>query len=260
MLILSCDGFSDLWSGHIKQLQKHWPDHGMRTAIVTDKETTLSFPGIEILPVCNAPEWTDRLKAALRTVTTEYVFITLDDYYLIQNVDNKRISALLAAMDLNKIDYLRLFSQPERATMAPIPGCKKLFSVDTQYVYSVNLYSGIWKKDFMFSTVRESKTIWQYEVSLARSAREYFARCAMSKQADFKILDVVRKGKLLHRATRYFKKHPGIYSGNRQTNSLSYELQLCLRHNFVRYMPLPVVNAARNFMIKRGHHYYSQEQ
>ena len=113
MLILSCDGFSDLWSGHIKQLQKHWPDHGMRTVIVTDKETTLSFPGIEILPVCDAPEWTDRLKAALRTVTTEYVFITLDDYFLIKDVDSANMAAMLQMMDSEELDYLRFYLRPK---------------------------------------------------------------------------------------------------------------------------------------------------
>lgn len=28
MLILSCDKFSDLWDGHIKLLEKNWPDQG----------------------------------------------------------------------------------------------------------------------------------------------------------------------------------------------------------------------------------------
>lgn len=260
MLILSCGDFSDLWSGHIKQLNIHWPDHGMRTIIVTDKETALSFPGVEILPVCTAPEWTDRLRTALEIVDTEYIFVTLDDYYLIHDVDSGRIMDMVQMMDSEGIDYLRLFSQPERATSAAIPGYKKIHKVDTQYVYSVNLYSGIWKKAFLMETARHSKNIWQYEVSLARLAREYGAHCAMSTNQDFKILDVVRKGKLLRKAARFFRNNPGVYTGNREINRLGYELKLKFRHTFVRYMPTPIVNVTRNFMIKRGHHYFSQEQ
>ncbi len=260
MLILSCDGFSDLWSGHIKQLNTHWPDHGMRTIIVTDKEADRTFPGVEILPVCDAPEWTDRLKVALESVKTEYVFITLDDYFLIQDVDNAKMSDMINMMESERLDYLRFFLRPKRATAAPVDGYPNIFWIDTQFVYSVNLYSGIWKKRFLESTVDTSRNIWQYEVSLARQAREYGARCAMSKNCDFKILDVVRKGKLLHKSARYFKTHPGIYEGNREVNSWKYEFSLGFQQFFARHMPRPLVNAARNFMIKRGHHYFSQEQ
>ena len=153
MLIMSCDGFSDLWSGHIKQLQKHWPDHGMRTVIVTDRETDVSFPGVEILPVCNVPEWTDRLKIALDTVETEYVFVTLDDYFLIKDVNSANMSAMLQMMATEKLDYLRFYLRPKRATAHLLGDYNKIHWVDTQYVYSVNLYSCIWRKSFLAATV-----------------------------------------------------------------------------------------------------------
>ena len=39
MLILSCDKFSDLWDGHVKQLEKYWPDRNVDTYIITDKQS-----------------------------------------------------------------------------------------------------------------------------------------------------------------------------------------------------------------------------
>lgn len=44
MLILSCDKFSDLWDGHIKLLEKNWPDRDMDTIIVTDAPSHRDYP------------------------------------------------------------------------------------------------------------------------------------------------------------------------------------------------------------------------
>ena len=81
--------------------------------------------------------------------------------------------------------------------------------------YIVTLYAGIWRKDFMEKTLTETLNAWQYEVSLTRKARELNARCADSRRGEFPILDVIRKGKVLTKARKYFNENP-IYKGNRE--------------------------------------------
>ncbi len=259
MLIFSCGAFSDLWDGHVKMLEKNWPDRGMKTIIVTDRETEKKYPNVEIFPAGADLEWSDRLKAALSKINTKFVFVTLDDYYLIQPVSNEKIAGVLDMMEKEELDYVRLFLRPKSKRSARMPEYGKVYAVDTNENYSVNLYAGIWRKSFLEQTAREPKAAWQYEVSLPRIAREVGAKCAMSNNREFVILDVVRKGKLLNHAAGYFKKHPGIYNGSRPVISKWYEVKLGIRTWGVRLMPKCVTNAARNFMIRRGHHYFSQE-
>lgn len=259
MLILSCDAFSDLWEGHIQLLEKNWHDRNMKTYIVTDRETDRKFSNVEIIAAVDQPEWSDRLKYALKFVDTEYVFVTLDDYFLIEPVDNQKMLKIIRMMDKERFDYVRLFKRPKCATREKIPEYPGLNRIDTNEVYSVNLYSGIWKKDFLAKTTNQSLSAWKYEVRLARVAREYNAHCVVSHNREFVILDVVRKGKLLHKSAKYFKKHPGIYRGHREVNTWSYEIKLGIRTFGARHAPKFVVNAARNFMIRRGHHYFSQD-
>ena len=95
-------------------------------------------------------------------------------------------------------------------------------------------------------------------MSLPKIATEVGARCVMSNNKEFTILDVVRKGKLLHHAVRYFKKHD-IYHGNRPVISRWYEIKLAIRTWGVRLMPKQITNTIRSLMIKLGHHYYSQD-
>lgn len=259
MLILSCELFSDLWDAHVSQLEKYWSDRGMDTYIVTDKPHETNYEHVNVISAGEGVEFTDRLKYALEQIDSEYIFITLDDYFLKKDVSNDSIESLVCLMDEQRYDYIRLFKHPVKANGKKIKGYKKLKDIRTECSYSVNLYSGIWRKDFLYNTLRETLSPWVYEVRLHNVAIELGAKCAVSNNREFVILDVVRKGKILNKANRYFKKHD-IYHGSRPVHTLWYEFKLGVRSWGVRLMPKFVVDAARNFMIKRGHHYYSQDE
>ena len=49
----------------------------------------------------------------------------------------------------------------------------------------------------------------------------------------------------------------GIYSGDREIISRKDEIKLTIQQQFARHLPLPVKNAVKRFMTKRGHRYYS---
>lgn len=259
MVIHSCDKYSDLWDAHVSQLEKYWPDRGINTFIVTDKHNPRDYQNVEILATGDGKELSERTQVMLSEIDTEYVFVTLDDYFLIKPVSNEVISNLLDMMDREQFDYLRLYIHPKCKRSARLKEYGKVYRIDTNVRYSVNLYVGIWRKSFLEKTIREPRDAWRYEVSLSRIAREVGARCAMSNNSEFVILDVVRKGKILNKANRYLKKHK-IYNGTRPVISRWYEVKLWIRTWGVRLAPKFVSDAARNFMIRRGHHYYSQDE
>ena len=257
MLILSCDKFSDLWDGHIKLLEQNWPDRDMTTYIVTDSPSDKHYPNIEILSAGTEVEWSDRLAYALKHVDTDYVFITLDDYFLIKNVDDQSIASLMDMMEKENIDYVRLFPKPERATKNELTGYSGIYQVDNNIQYCVNLYSGVWKKSFLESTCKTPETAWRYEVSLSKCARDYGAMCAVSSRNEFVILDVVRKGKLLHKAAKYFRMHPGIYKGDRQINTWKYEMTLGFQIFMADHLPLWAHKPAKKIMNLFGKSFFS---
>ena len=228
-LILSCDKFSDLWDGNIKLFNENWPDKVFSTYLVTDKPTDRTLPGVEILCAGEDVEWSDRLKFALQYVKTDYVFVTLDDYFLIERVDNAKMEDYLRLMIDGGYDYLRFYPRPKRATKEELVGHKGIYHVDPACNYSVNLYSCYWTKKFLEYTVREPKNAWMFEISLSQQAMNFNAQCLCSYNDDYVILDVVRKGKILHKADRFFKKHPGIYEGDRELQSWKYEVKLWVK-------------------------------
>ena len=114
------------------------------------------------------------------------------------------------------------------------------------------MYSGFWSKKFFEFCVRESRTAWMFEVTLHESAVEYGANCLVSYEENYKILDVVRKGKILHKAVRYFKKHPGIYEGDREIQSLLYEIKLWCKTFVQEHIPKCLFYTFRSLYVKFG--------
>lgn len=258
-LIFSCDKFSDLWDGNIKLFNENWPNRDFETYIVTDKITDKLIPGIGIIAAGANMEWSDRLKYALQYVKTEYVFVTLDDYFLIKKVDNNKMDSYLSLMINGGYDYLRFYPRPKRATRKELSDYKGVYHVDTSCNYSVNLYSCFWTKKFLEYTVRDPKNAWMFEISLSQQAVQYGAKCLCSYNDDYVILDVVRKGKILHKANRYFKKHPGIYQGNRELQSWKYEAKLWVKTMFARYTPNFLIQPFRSIFVKTGGQSFTQD-
>lgn len=259
LLIFSCEKFSDLWDAHVEFLEKNWGNRGIETYIVTDEEHEKHYANVKIMPThTDGLDFPSRLTAALEQVKTEYVFVTLDDYFLIQPVSNEKIAGLVDLMERESLDYLRLFKRPTNATGNEIPGYPNINYVHTDKEYSVNLYAGIWRRDFMKKTVEDVKDIWHFEVALTKVSHKLGAKCAVSHNNEFVILDVVRKGKILIHANRYFKKH-NIYVSDRPVHTFWYEFKLGILTWGNRLMPRWVAKIARKVLSKFGFHSFSQE-
>ena len=256
LLIHSCGAYSDLWDGQVTLLERNWADRGSRTLILTDTNPSdLSYPTVEIFTAGEGKEITDRLSSVLPSLDTEFVFVTLDDYYLIKKVDNDRICYLISEMEKQNLDYIRLFPNPKSNDKIG-DGLYKIHCEEKKSSYYINLYAGIWRKSFIEKTLKGTMNAWQYEVSLTPIARELQIACAMTKGTEYKFLDVVRKGKLLHKAAKYFKKDP-VYTGERPTISRWMEIKLSFRTLLKKCLPRKVMQFLKKKMIKRGKTFYS---
>lgn len=254
LMIHSCDKFSDLWDSHVQLLNQNWDDRNIDTLLVTDKETKKSYNDIYVLSAGIGMELPDRTSIALQYIKTEYILVTLDDYFLTKKISTEKIEDLISIMDKEKLDYMRLFPIPN--SREKMRGYKSLYNIDLNGNYKINLYPGLWRKSFIEKTLKESLNAWQYEVSLTKTARDVGAKCAMSKGKEFEILDVVRKGQLLHKANRYLKKH-NLYNGSRTVISLRQEIKLDIMFYGKEILPNSLIKWIKRQMIKRGHHYYS---
>lgn len=260
IIISSCDKFSDLWDSNIFLLRKHWNDTQTKIFLVTDLPTEKSYDGVTIVSAGEGTEITERLQCVLELISTPYVLFTLDDYFLTENIDYNRIGRVVKFMDSEAVDYVRLYKASKYFLCKERARQSKRFSGFylrdiSEGEYKISLYPGMWRADFMRKTVGEKLNVWQYEVALTEMARKYGARCAISNNNEFPFLDVIRKGKLLRKANRFFIKNN--INSEREIMCARDEFKLKFR-TFLRHaLPRNLFLKLKSFMKSHGHEFYS---
>lgn len=262
IIISTCDKFSDLWDAHVLLLNQNWADRNVETFLVTDKPTDRTFENVTVVAAGEGTEITERLRAVMPLIKTEYVLFTLDDYFLTERISTQAINEDIQIMEKHQIDYLRLFVM----TMKSLRNRKAeelepdIFLLDNYAGdYIVSLYAGIWRKDFMEKTLTKTLNAWQYEVALTNMVRQLNARCADSRRGEFPILDVIRKGKVLTKARKYFDENP-IYKGDREDMRAKDEWMLEFRTWLREWLPKPLFNLSKAIMRRRGYKFFSDNQ
>lgn len=222
IVIGTCDKFSDLWQTHFELLFKNWAGEMPPIYLVTDKETTFSHEGVKV--VVGNGHLPGRIKTALAFIESDRVLLTLDDYFVINPVNGEDIGSICAYAEENNVDYLMLYNR-RWAKKRYYKGIDSFSKIDLEKRYAVTLYPAIWTKSFLDYCIDEELTPWMFEPMLTEKAKAYNANCVFSHAGSFEMLDVVRKGRVLHKAHKYFKKH-GINIGDRPLAKRSTEMKL----------------------------------
>ena len=253
VLIHSCHKFSDLWPAHTKLLSQNWPDRKIRTIILTDDAEECYYDSIEIISAGHGKEMTERIRHVLPLINTKYLLVTLDDYFPIYPISSDKIFRLVDIMEKEQLDYIRLFPHPKCPEVKTKYEGIGIISLDGDY--RVNLYAGLWTKDFIAATLGDKVlNAWDFEVSLTANARKANGKCAVSHGNEFPILDVVRKGKILPNAYKYLKKH-NLYHGNREMMPYKAVYKLNIKTFWARLfskLPFPVYKAIKRICVKFG--------
>lgn len=257
MLISTCDKFSDLWDEHIALLRQHWKGEIWKTYLVTDKQTNREYDGIEIIVAGEDKDFPMRIKYAAELIDADFILLTLDDYFVIDDIVESRLKYLADRAETENIDYLKLYDR-RKANPSKYESTEKLYRIDLTKKYAITLYPAIWNRDFLINSVSKDMTTWEYEPSLTNYAKKSHANCMFSHSGSFDILDVVRKGKVLHKAAKYFKRN-GISIGDRPIISRRTEIKLALMDIISWYMPRKLFVRCKRTLIKCGVSFFSED-
>ena len=254
LIISSCDKFSDLWGVYFSLFQQNWKCHPNETILVTDVATERRFNDVTVFAAGSNHEMPARLKDALKNIRTEYIFLTLDDYFIYNPINDTELEEVFSFIKEKDIDYFRLSSFPNKGT--PIKEHKGWKWINLNTNYAVNLYPGIWKKTFLDNVLVGNLSPWQFEVTLTNHAKRDGAICVMSRKQEFPILDVVRKGKVLHKAKRFLDKNQ-LYIGNRPVLPYWTEVKLSIIGLGSQIIPTHLAKMVRKILHVFGMSFFS---
>lgn len=254
IVISSCDKFSSLWKTNIFLIKKNWIGPLPKIYIVTDKRTNIKIDDTVILNFSG--DMPHRLKKALNTINDKYILFSLDDYFLIKETYLNSIEKSIQFCEQNDVDYLLLYRR-KLAKGYKYKSQEKIDRIDLHSsYYAVNLYPALWKKTYFLKSIDDDLTPWQFEPTLTKKAIEFSAKCYFDFSGKFVILDVIRKGKLLHKAKRYLKKYH-LEIGSWETQRYTSELFMAIK-DFIRwYTPKWFYKFLKKIGKKIGMKFYS---
>ena len=165
LLVSTSDDYESTWYPYFELIKKYWKNHPVK--IFLNSETKSYFDEeLNIKNILSKDEnttWSQRLYYSLEQIEEEYVFFSLEDFFLLGDVKDEIIEQCLKWMEENKsIAVCRLMPSNDEKLISTkdynnfrIAGDDVPFRLDTQFA--------LWRKKDLMSFIDLTETPWQFE-------------------------------------------------------------------------------------------------
>lgn len=196
IVVASRDLSYDLWDALFLLLRKHWPGCPFPVYLVTNS-AAYSERGVSFIAVGPDRSWSDTLAAALERIQQPYVFLWIDDHFLIDRVDHETVLGAIRAFQEQDGDYLRLQALPR-----PDLPCNERFGLLRKgAVYRASVVASIWKKSVLAELLRPGESAWDFETAGSTRSDKY-DRFYSTWRTCFHLENLLIKGKVRSTALR----------------------------------------------------------
>jgi hypothetical protein len=175
LLVCSCDKNEDLWPMFFYYMYQNWKDCRLPIYLNTENKVycdkNYEIKTFQMFPHGDGDKWSLRLRKHLEQIAEEYVILILDDFFLLDTVDERELNWCLEEMKKNKNIAVFLFD--------PTPGP----NVESPYAnyerkgkkapFRMSLQAGIWNKQHLLHFLRNHEGPWQFETWGSVRSRRY---------------------------------------------------------------------------------------
>lgn len=261
IVILSFDGYKDVWPYFFSAFNKYWPDCVYPVYLVNN-EADVNY-NVNVINVGKETTWCDRAKKAIDQIDSDYILLLLEDYLIGTKVENSEVEKAMSFIIENNAKYFRITNIPKKRAKAQID--YEIYPIEENEEYGINLQASIWKKDFLLSTLNEVEgSAWNYEIHFLKQAinantSDSLNGCFVSTTKIIDIHNGILKGKWFPKTIKYFKKKGIIidyeYRGKLSINEvIRYNVRFQLREN----MPYNLRKTTKKILRKLGVKFVSE--
>lgn len=180
-----------------------WPDCPFPVALITE-ERRPAFEGVRALCLGAGLDWSSLLLRALDAVSTPYVLLTLEDFFLRRHVDTERVVALFMEVQRARLDMLRLVPRPG-PLRSRMPGDRLEFAMlPVTDPYRVSTQAAFWRAETLRQLLVPGESAWKFEVNGTQRGAAHGGFAAVWREALPYGHHVVERGKWFPWAARRF--------------------------------------------------------
>jgi len=204
IIYMSCDKFSDLWIEYFKLFRHYWPECPFKVYALTNTDGP-SIEDVENIQVGEDVSWSDNLLKALDQVDCQYVFLLLDDFFIIDQVPHEWVMRKMEWAIDNEVNCLRLNSRnPKPASWLECG----VGLIPKGALYRTSTICPLWNKEVLRKTLKSGESAWQFELDGSVRSDEFGEFYSVSAE-PFRFANCVIKGRWNPLAL-YFLRRRGV--------------------------------------------------
>lgn len=165
LVVSTCDDYETSWYPYFELIKKYWENHPLNIYLNTEtkKYTDEQLNVINVICENKNCTWSERLYNCLLQVEEEYIFFSLEDFFLLGSVKDDAIERCLKWMEEDmEIAVCRLMPsnldkliKTEKYNEFRVAGDDIPFRLDTQFA--------LWRKKDLLSFIDLRENPWQFE-------------------------------------------------------------------------------------------------
>lgn len=209
IVVVSYDGYSDLWQDYFDLLNKYWEDRKYPVYLANNTKKP-NFKNVIVINGGENSQWSTRTRIAVENIKEPYICLLLEDFFTSSKIDSSVIENIMTFIKENNIKYYKLNS------FSKIKGKKfknsdYLFRIPQNLDYGISLQPAIWERNFLLELLgTEDYNAWKFEADRVKessgSPKAPLEGCLYDNRNVLKICHGVVQGKFLPPAVKCFKK------------------------------------------------------
>lgn len=201
ILVVSCDKYADCWEPFSLCLQKFWPDCPYPVYLATEtKEAPCNTIYKKAIHSQNK-SWTGLLREVCNQISTEYIFLVLEDHWLADTVRTDKIAEVLGVLQQNTSVGLVYLDFPQKKS--PIwKNDSSFYEILPNTAYRLSAGPSIWRKNFLLLTCNDDIDAWNFERLKSFDPSTFSYTVLSCCQSRYKRVDV--SGAILRRKWQSF--------------------------------------------------------
>lgn len=163
ILVVSYDGYADMWDNFFLCKEKYWPACPYNT-VLANNSIPYKRDSVNVINCGNVAQWSSRTRKALQEIKTKYVCFVLEDFYFSAPINTKDFEEAIQLMEADNIKYYKLLSFTDIKT-TEYRGFSHLQQIPDNFPYGISLMSAIWDREYFLEKIGECNyNPWKFEV------------------------------------------------------------------------------------------------
>lgn len=216
VLVSSCDKYEDAWLPFFTFFKQSWCNCPYPVYLNTEtKQYHDNSVPVHMLNY-TAGSWSSRLKKALQAIKTKYVILLLEDFFLLDKVNEEAVSESIALMQKDKRIAVIDFSLDKKSAGKPYPSNGNFCERARSSLYFLNCQAAIWRRRDLIKFLSPYESPWQFELFGSRRVhlyrktfllRNYRSDCVFHYSFNINTGYGIYRGKWLRSNIKLFEDH-----------------------------------------------------